>query len=133
WSGVPLLPPIRQLPRSTRTIPAAYPRRLRRPPLHPATSCRSGRRPPRRLPPSVKPVQVEPSKGQPMYIAMNRFKVVKGSEEAFENVWKTRDRRLNEMKGFREFHLLKGPENAEEGYTLYASHTVWASEEDFRD
>lgn len=68
-----------------------------------------------------------------MYIAMNRFKVVKGSEEAFEAVWKNRDRRLNEMKGFREFHLLKGPENSEEGYRLYASHTVWASEEDFRD
>lgn len=67
-----------------------------------------------------------------MYIAMNRFKVLNGSEEVFENVWKNRDRRLNEMKGFREFHLLKGPQNADEGYTLYASHTVWESEDDFR-
>ena len=26
-----------------------------------------------------------------MFIAMNRFKVQKGSEEAFERVWKNRD------------------------------------------
>jgi heme-degrading monooxygenase HmoA len=66
-----------------------------------------------------------------MYIAMNRFKVQKGSEEAFENVWKNRQTRLDDMKGFREFHLLRGPENETEGYTLFASHTVWASHEDF--
>lgn len=66
-----------------------------------------------------------------MYIAMNRFKVQKGSEETFENVWKSRDSKLDEMKGFREFHLLRGPVNEEEGYTLFASHTVWESYEDF--
>ena len=66
-----------------------------------------------------------------MFIAMNRFKVAKGSEEAFENVWKTRDSKLSEMNGFRDFHLLKGPANEEEGYTLYASHTVWATQDDF--
>ncbi|WP_157016188.1 antibiotic biosynthesis monooxygenase family protein [Mesorhizobium xinjiangense] len=66
-----------------------------------------------------------------MYIAMNRFKVQKGSEEAFENVWKGRDSSLSEMKGFRTFHLLRGPENEEEGYTLFASHTVWESHDDF--
>ncbi len=66
-----------------------------------------------------------------MYIAMNRFKVQKGSEEAFENVWKGRDSSLAEMKGFRTFHLLRGPVNDEEGYTLFASHTVWESYEDF--
>ncbi len=66
-----------------------------------------------------------------MYIAMNRFKVQKGSEEAFENLWKGRDSRLHEMKGFREFHLLRGPENEAEGYTLFASHAVWDSQEDF--
>jgi heme-degrading monooxygenase HmoA len=67
-----------------------------------------------------------------MYIAMNRFKVRTGAEGDFETVWKNRDSRLGEMKGFRTFHLLKGQENKEEGYTLYASHTVWDSEEDFR-
>ena len=66
-----------------------------------------------------------------MYIAMNRFKVQKGSEEAFENVWKGRNSTLAEMEGFKEFHLLRGPRNDEEGYTLFASHTVWASYEAF--
>ena len=66
-----------------------------------------------------------------MYIAMNRFKVQNGSEEAFEDVWKNRDSSLSEMKGFKEFHLLRGPVNETEGYTLFASHTVWASQEDF--
>lgn len=66
-----------------------------------------------------------------MYIAMNRFKVQNGSETAFEDVWKNRDSSLNEMKGFREFHLLRGPVNEAEGYTLYASHTIWASQDDF--
>ncbi len=66
-----------------------------------------------------------------MYIAMNRFKVLKGSEEEFETVWKNRDSTLSEMKGFQEFHLLRGPVNDEEGFTLYASHTIWASQDDF--
>src|SRR5262245_38992832 len=66
-----------------------------------------------------------------MFVAMNRFKVVKGSEEAFEAVWKSRNSTLSEMTGFRDFHLLRGPVNEAEGYTLFASHTVWASEADF--
>ena len=66
-----------------------------------------------------------------MYIAMNRFKVAKGSEGDFEAVWKNRDSSLNEMAGFREFHLLRGPVNEAEGYTLFASHTIWESFEDF--
>ncbi|MEO1494180.1 MAG: antibiotic biosynthesis monooxygenase [Pseudomonadota bacterium] len=64
-----------------------------------------------------------------MFVAMNRFKVVKGHEEDFENVWKGRDTRLSEMKGFVDFHLLRGPEADE--HTLYASHTIWSSREDF--
>ncbi|HHZ08570.1 MAG TPA: antibiotic biosynthesis monooxygenase [Rhizobiales bacterium] len=67
-----------------------------------------------------------------MYIAMNRFKVRTGSEEAFETVWKNRDSTLAGMKGFRAFHLLRGPVNEAEGYTLFASHAVWDSEDDFR-
>jgi heme-degrading monooxygenase HmoA len=66
-----------------------------------------------------------------MFVAMNRFKVVKGSEGAFEDVWKNRKSTLAEMKGFREFHLLRGAANDAEGYTLFASHTIWASEADF--
>jgi len=64
-----------------------------------------------------------------MYIAMNRFKVKKGSEEAFENVWLTRESYLDRMPGFVEFHLLRGPEA--EDHTLYSSHTVWQSKEAF--
>lgn len=45
-----------------------------------------------------------------MFVAMNRFKVVKGHETAFEDVWKGRDTKLGEMKGFLDFHLLRGPE-----------------------
>ena len=60
-----------------------------------------------------------------MYIAMNRFRVVKGSESAFEQVWALRDTHLDKVPGFIEFHLLRGPEL--EDHTLYASHTVWAN------
>jgi heme-degrading monooxygenase HmoA len=60
-----------------------------------------------------------------MFIAMNRFRVRKGSEDAFEQVWLSRDTHLDKVPGFVEFHLLKGPQ-AEE-YTLFASHTVWES------
>ena len=66
-----------------------------------------------------------------MFIAMNRFKVRRGQESVFEAVWKGRDSRLAEMKGFRTFHLLRGPENEADDYTLFASHTVWESRDDF--
>jgi hypothetical protein len=35
-----------------------------------------------------------------MFIAMNRFKVVKESAEDFEQVWLGRDSHLGEMEGF---------------------------------
>ncbi|WP_127144509.1 antibiotic biosynthesis monooxygenase family protein [Pelagibacterium montanilacus] len=66
-----------------------------------------------------------------MFVAMNRFKVKPDATTAFEEIWKSRDSRLHEMKGFREFHLLRGPEREAEGYVLYASHTIWESREDF--
>src|SRR6516162_7618281 len=64
-----------------------------------------------------------------MFIAMNRFKVIKGSEAAFENVWLSRDTHLDKVPGFIEFHLLKGP--MAEDHTLYASHTVWKNRATF--
>ncbi|ASJ76881.1 antibiotic biosynthesis monooxygenase family protein [Granulosicoccus antarcticus] len=64
-----------------------------------------------------------------MFIAMNRFKIRPGSEKAFEAIWESRDSHLNEVPGFKEFHLLRGPEA--EDYTLYSSHTVWRSKESF--
>ena len=66
-----------------------------------------------------------------MFIAMNRFQVRKGSEAAFETVWKERDTHLAGVPGFVEFHLLRGPE--EEAHTLYSSHTVWESKRHFED
>jgi heme-degrading monooxygenase HmoA len=63
---------------------------------------------------------------------MNRFKVRAGAESDFEEIWRNRDSKLNEMAGFRSFHLLRGASNAEEGYTLYASHTIWETEDDFK-
>jgi heme-degrading monooxygenase HmoA len=64
-----------------------------------------------------------------MFIAMNRFKVLKGCEAAFEQVWLSRDTHLDKVPGFLEFHLLKGPEA--DDHTLYASHTVWQSRSTF--
>ena len=46
------------------------------------------------------------------YIAMNRFKIVKGHESDFEEIWKTRNTYLDASPGFIEFNLLRGPERA---------------------
>ena len=64
-----------------------------------------------------------------MFIAMNRFRVRKDSETAFEQVWMNRETHLDKVPGFVEFHLLKGPEA--EDHTLYSSHTVWESKAAF--
>ena len=64
-----------------------------------------------------------------MYIAMNRFKIVLGREMDFELIWKNRDTFLASVPGFKEFHLVRGDKT--EDYTLYASHSTWASENDF--
>jgi heme-degrading monooxygenase HmoA len=64
-----------------------------------------------------------------MYIAMNRFKVLKDATRDFENVWFSRESYLHELPGFVEFQLLRGPER--EDHVLYASHTVWRSHADF--
>ncbi|WP_419728508.1 antibiotic biosynthesis monooxygenase family protein [Lichenicola sp.] len=66
-----------------------------------------------------------------MFIAMNRFRVALGSEAEFEKVWLSRDVLLRTVPGFESFHLLRGPEH--EDHVLYASHTIWASREQFED
>ena len=60
---------------------------------------------------------------------MNRFRIAAGHEGDFEDLWRKRESYLDEVPGFQGFHLLRGPN--EEGATLYASHTVWASREAF--
>lgn len=64
-----------------------------------------------------------------MFIAMNRFQVKPGREDAFEEVWKSRESYLEEVPGFVEFALLRGA--SEESHTLFATHTVWQSREAF--
>ena len=64
-----------------------------------------------------------------MFIAMNRFKVIKGEEAAFEHLWLSRESHLEQVPGFVEFHMLRGPER--DDHVLYSSHTVWAGREPF--
>jgi len=66
-----------------------------------------------------------------MFIAMNRFKIKPGMEQEFIDIWKQRDSYLDDVPGFKEFHLLQGQSFDE--YTLFASHSVWESEQAFED
>ncbi|PTQ59159.1 heme-degrading monooxygenase HmoA [Sphingomonas sp. PP-CE-3G-477] len=66
-----------------------------------------------------------------MFIAMNRFQVIPGEEEAFEQVWLPRDSYLAGVPGFVEFHMLRGP--PADDHALYSSHTVWLSRGDFEN
>ena len=63
------------------------------------------------------------------FIAMNRFKIILGKENDFENVWKTRETFLDDVDGFINFNLLRGDSTDE--YTLYSSHSIWQSKEHF--
>lgn len=63
------------------------------------------------------------------FIAMNRFRVYPGREEEFLDIWRARESRLKELKGFQEFRMLQGPSNDE--HTLFSSHVIWDSREDF--
>jgi len=68
-----------------------------------------------------------------MFVAMNRFTIKNGQEDAFEAVWRDRDSKLEDVPGFRAFHLPKGPRYEDSGTTLNASHTVWERREHFVD
>jgi heme-degrading monooxygenase HmoA len=67
----------------------------------------------------------------PMYIAMNRFKVIKHRTTDFEGAWFDREIYLHKVPGFIAFHLLKGPER--EDHVLYSSHAMWRSYADFEN
>jgi heme-degrading monooxygenase HmoA len=60
-----------------------------------------------------------------MFIAMNRFRITPGREADFIQIWKNRRTYLDEVPGFKEFHLLQGPSTEE--FTLFASHSTWES------
>jgi heme-degrading monooxygenase HmoA len=66
-----------------------------------------------------------------MFIAMNRFKIIPGNEDDFLEVWKNRESFLDQVPGFKQFNLLKGPVTDE--YSLYASHSIWESKQAFED
>ena len=67
-----------------------------------------------------------------VYVAMNRFTVLPGKEEAFERRWAERESKLENMDGFLTFLLLRRDAlKAEDGYN-YSTLTVWRSKEDFQ-
>ena len=66
-----------------------------------------------------------------MFLAMNRFRIALGKEEAFVEHWRKRNSYLHEVPGFVSFNLLRGDTDAQQ--TLFASHTVWDSEQAFVD
>ena len=60
-----------------------------------------------------------------VFVAMNRFKVLEGKEEAFEKRWAERESKLEEMDGFLTFLLLRRDAlKAEDGFN-YSTLTVW--------
>jgi heme-degrading monooxygenase HmoA len=67
-----------------------------------------------------------------MYIAMNHFSVAAGRGEEFEARWRDRKSYLDTVKGFRQFHLVRGKDE-EDGSHNYASHVIWDSRELFVD
>ena len=66
-----------------------------------------------------------------MFLAMNRFRIALGKEDAFVEHWRNRNSYLHEVPGFVSFNLLRAASN--EDHTLFASHTVWESEQAFAD
>ncbi|MGV6818634.1 MAG: antibiotic biosynthesis monooxygenase family protein [Thiotrichales bacterium] len=66
-----------------------------------------------------------------MFIAMNRFQIAPGKEQEFIDIWKNRESHLDSVPGFKSFNLLQGP--ATETASLFASHTVWNTQEDFEN
>lgn len=60
---------------------------------------------------------------------MNRFRIAFGRESVFEDLWRQRESYLDDVPGFGEFQLLRGP--SDEETTLYASHSTWDSREAF--
>ena len=64
-----------------------------------------------------------------MFMAMNRFRIAVGREDDFEASWRNRNSYLDDVQGFREFNLLRGPTS--DGATLFVSHSKWDSRETF--
>jgi len=65
-----------------------------------------------------------------MYFAMNRFTISNDHIDDFITIWKTRNSLLDQVEGFKDFNLLKGPQD--ETSTLFISHSIWESHDAFR-
>ena len=65
-----------------------------------------------------------------MFIAMNRFKVNRGKEGAFEEMWRSRETYLDQVPGFVSFSLLRNW-LADDSTTEFISHSTWRSREAF--
>ena len=66
-----------------------------------------------------------------MFIAMNRFHVNRGKEQAFEEMWRNRETYLDQVPGFVSFALLRNWLTDGDNTTEYISHSTWRSREDF--
>ena len=64
-----------------------------------------------------------------MYIAINKFTVVSGREQEFEEIWRNRESYLDAVPEFMEFNLLRSEPGAET--TIFLSHSQWQSEQAF--
>jgi heme-degrading monooxygenase HmoA len=80
-------------------------------------------------PQDLPPEPDQPQGASRMFVAANRFRVIPAHAEEFERTWLSRESRLQELDGFLNFHLLKGPQS--EDHILYSSFTLWASREAF--
>ena len=60
-----------------------------------------------------------------VFVAMNRFKVLEGKEEAFEKRWAERESKLEGMDGFLTFLLLRRDALKAEDGLNYSTLTVW--------
>lgn len=64
-----------------------------------------------------------------MFIAMNRFRIARGREADFIEVWRQRDSQLASVPGFQRFNLLQG--RGDDEATVFVSHSMWDSAADF--
>ena len=66
-----------------------------------------------------------------MFIAMNRSKICTGRETNFEEIWRQRDSHIEGVPDFQKFNLVRGKMDEDGTFALYASQSVWQSENDF--
>ena len=62
---------------------------------------------------------------------MSWFKSCLGRETNFEEIWRQRDSHLEGVPSFQKFNLVRGKMDEDGTFTLYASPSVWQSENDF--